>query len=324
MCQWLIDHAQEERVSAVVDKDLLCTLEGKTHEHMLMLMQWVLQLLATQALPSEFSDPEVCALGLSMRAEEVGPRLATLVQIGAFAHEGEIDWSGAAYRPLWEDNYVVALHHPTTGKEVRLPGHVYICNAYELVDNHLDHMARCTLQGSTHTLGDYFTGQDAVNIGKEFWVNAGKTFKRLGEHAKTAKAQLSAPAPARGPAEKARAICEVQAVVADAHTKRKAVATEAGRQKLVEREEEKKRMKKSILAGNERSPLVAQLAPYDPLSGIASEGTSSIASKPLVPSAEGTTPAAAGPSSGVELFGMPSVLEETEDALGGLGSMGAR
>ena len=31
-------------------------------------------------------------------------------------------------------------------------------------------------------------------------------------------------------------------------------------------------------------------------------------------------------SSGVakELFGMPSVLEETEDALGGLGSMGAR
>ena len=32
------------------------------------------------------------------------------------------------------------------------------------------------------------------------------------------------------------------------------------------------------------------------------------------------------PSSGVakELFGMPSGLEETEDALGGLGSMGAR
>ena len=29
MCQWLIDHAEEERVSAVVDKDLLCTLEGK-------------------------------------------------------------------------------------------------------------------------------------------------------------------------------------------------------------------------------------------------------------------------------------------------------
>ena len=204
MCQWLIDYAQEERVSAVINKDLLCALEVKSHENLVMLMQWVLQLLATQALPSEFSNQEVCALGLSMRANEVGSRLAALVQAGAFASKGDIDWSCAADRPVWHNSYVTALVHPVTGTQVQLPPHVYICSAYELVDNHLDHMARCVLQGSTHTLGDYFTGDDADEIGKEFWVNHTKQFKRLGEHAKAAKAQLSAPAPARGPAEKKR------------------------------------------------------------------------------------------------------------------------
>ena len=82
-------------------------------------------------------------MGLNMRAEDVGPRLATLVVHGALRTEGIIDWTSASFKLVWGPNYVIRLQHPVSGVEVTLPGHVCITPDFVLVDNNLDNLARC-------------------------------------------------------------------------------------------------------------------------------------------------------------------------------------
>ena len=82
-----------------------------------------------------------------------------------------------------------------------LPGHVYITPDFVLVDNHLDHLARCVLQGSRELLCDYVE-DFGEQLGKQLLLNASKKFTRLSVHAKEATKRVSAPAPSRGPDEK--------------------------------------------------------------------------------------------------------------------------
>ena len=140
-------------------------------------------------------------MGLNMRAEDMGPRLATPVVHGALNTEGIIDWICASFKLVWGPNYVVRLQHPVGRVEVTLPGHVYITPDFVLVDNHLAHLARCVLQGRRELLCDYVADYDE-QLGKQLWVNASKKFTRLSVHAKEAEKRLSAPAPARGPDDK--------------------------------------------------------------------------------------------------------------------------
>ena len=69
-------------------------------------------------------------------------------------------------------------------------------------------------------------------------VNASKKFTRLSVHAKEANKRVSAPAPSRGPDEQHTCDSGSSAGGGRGYNKRKAEAIEAGKKKLIAREEE--------------------------------------------------------------------------------------
>ena len=65
----------------IVTREVLCALESSSHEFLILLMVWATQMPSTQFLPAEFGDQKICALGLTMRANEVATHLHTHTHI---------------------------------------------------------------------------------------------------------------------------------------------------------------------------------------------------------------------------------------------------
>ena len=189
MLEWLLKHAKAQKVSDVVNQQCLAELESSSHDKIVLLMVWVLQVPPTQALPQECSDKDVCALTLTIRATEVGPRLISLVKADGLMISAQINFGAAAYSFKWVDGSVHTITHTWSGTEVKVPSHVVINEHFLLHDNHLDHEAKFVCGGTSHLMADQFNGAPW----KSLLVNWKKKFLRLTLFAKSAKQQLACP-----------------------------------------------------------------------------------------------------------------------------------
>ena len=276
MLEWLLKHAEAQKVSDVVNQALLAELESSSHDKVVLLMVWVLQVPPTQALPQECSDKDVCALTLTMRATEVGPRLISLVKAGGLMISAQINFGAAAYSFKWVDGNVHTITHTWSGKEVTVPSHVVINEHFQLHDNHLDHEAKFVCGGTSHLMADQFIGAPW----KSLLVNWKKKFLRLTDHAKSAKKQLACTIVGSASAQTKS---ELQQVVNEAAKVRTAAGCAQARLKLKQREEDKKRLRVAqaspSMANSPATPPTST-----PISSIASGSGNGIDASPIADS----------------------------------------
>ena len=231
---WILEHAKQEGVADTVNKQCLVALESSSHEKIILLLVWITQLPSTQSLPMpECHDQKVCSLTLTIRATEMGSRLAMLVKAGGFSVAGELDFAAASYSFIWKNaEYVESVVHTWTQHKVDLPSHVVITQDFDLHDNHLDHEARFTCGGTTHTLANEFNG-----AWKAYLVNFKRRFNRLNDHAKAACKQLAVPEIVP---EHVQQKNDVKKLVQDAEQEKNAERWEAAKHRLLQREDGKK------------------------------------------------------------------------------------
>ena len=276
MLQWLLNHAKVQQVTDVVNQECLAELESSSHDKIVLLMVWVLQVPPTQTLPQECSDKDVCALTLTIRATEVGPRLISLVKAGGLNVSAQINFGAAAYSFKWVDGSVHTITHTWSGTEVQVPSHVVINEHFFLHDNHLDHESKFVCGGTSHLMSDQFIGAPW----KALLVNWKKKFLRLNDHAKSAQKQLACPIVV---SEDDKTQNELQCIVNDAAKGRAAAGVNQARIKLKQREDDKKRLRVA-----QASPCMAHSpatsSTSTPISSIASGSGNGIDASPIADS----------------------------------------
>ena len=174
-----------------------------------------------------------------MRAGEAGDAKKIFLQNGGL-DGGRVDWRLGCFRMNFDDGGRLSSLTHILGAEAKVPAHVVITKAYKLFDNHLAHVARVDLKPNTYTFGDF----DFEGIHTDFrglLPVHGKTFKRFGVIASTARDQMSDLADVRlasvkqekntvmEPALQTRAVDTMQEAHMALHTK----ATKSEKSRLV-------------------------------------------------------------------------------------------
>lgn len=157
--------------------ETLDAIEGRTPDDIKLLFSFDIQCAMTLPFPADCKDPKVASLTFAARAHTVGDRLRTLFDKGGFKQPGRVTFTSACYTLQFDEaNVFVKQVKHIGGETADIPPHVRVTREYNLVDNHLDQMAKVECPPVSYTLASFFAATAAFKVNMQV---PGKRFKLL-------------------------------------------------------------------------------------------------------------------------------------------------
>jgi hypothetical protein len=156
VAQYLMNRARALGVE--LTQTLLNKLEEESVDNLRVLFSFETQTTLTLSFPTPCHDKHIASKTFNSRAAQVGSRLKSFIQAGGISATGALDFSkGGCYELIFDEASArcVGVKH-CTGEEAAVPQHVLITPSFDLVDNHLDHLARVELPPCNYYLMDFF------------------------------------------------------------------------------------------------------------------------------------------------------------------------
>lgn len=141
--QWLatfiLDRAAIERVQ--VSKQMVLAMEKACPQNIPQIFEFLTQIPPKMVFPDSMQKcGTVSAKVFHMRATACGFRLKYLVEQGAFASNGQVNWSKASYRCEWKEDELASVKY-WSGAEGTVPDCVRITKKWTLACNYSDAQA---------------------------------------------------------------------------------------------------------------------------------------------------------------------------------------
>jgi hypothetical protein len=133
--------------------------------------------------PAAANDKLVASKTYNRRADLVGSRVGMLIDNGGIAASGDIDYSSASYKVVFDDKtgLLKSVEH-VFGKVGKIPARLFIDTEYKLKDLHLDGFARFVDGHNTHYLHNFF--DDSLDFKKHIITQDSKKETKLKDIAK--------------------------------------------------------------------------------------------------------------------------------------------
>jgi hypothetical protein len=234
--EYLVKRAVDLNLQKVVNREALKAIGNESIHGIQMLFQFETQTIPQLSFPEVAKDKAVATLMFENRAEAVGHRLNWLVQKGAFAVPGKVNFfSAGCYKLEFAGEILTGVAH-CSGIAGIIPDHLkgFITKKFHLVDNHLDHMAKVELKPSEHYLWKFFLDDAPF---RQKMIQKGKKFRELHKIADNVNIDMEAKRTrfAKVAVQESDEICK------DVGKRAKAQNLEKARLKLVERQEARKK-----------------------------------------------------------------------------------
>lgn len=157
MSEFLVRRARDTGCDQIFNQDTLKRLCDENQQQVDMLFYFETQTVGSMPFPKGLEDPYTAATVFSRRAAQVGERLKDLTRAGGLAQGNRVDFRKGCYELEFEGAWLKSVRHVSSNVKVQsFDEHIRISTRFELVDNHLDHAARVTLNPTSYTLCDLF------------------------------------------------------------------------------------------------------------------------------------------------------------------------
>lgn len=158
---WLASWLLSRHKGSGLTQEILTAIDKRDPDQIMLLVAFETQLSPLVILPKSLSnEADLTSKCLALRGNAMGSRTAQLIQKGAIVR-GHIDFmQGGCYELIFaeEGDDAVSIRH-VSGLEVKVPPHIRITRAFNLLDNHSDAEARVSFDSSLeHNLYKFFIG----------------------------------------------------------------------------------------------------------------------------------------------------------------------
>lgn len=239
MSEYLLARARALGIEAFITKQVLADLEVFCSDAIPTLFFFDTQLAPGCAWPPVLNDKYVASRTVIKRSEEVGNRLAVAVRKGLLSTPKQFDFMKAGcYELLFGENRLQTITH-ISGALAEVPDHIVVTKQFKLEDNHLDHLARVTLPPAKFYLWEFFGAAPFV----QYMCVKGKKFCRLKDLGAAEKEVQKAD-------DLSKKQSEIQVnteVMQKAQEERSNAAMKRARERLLEKAEERKRLRSGNL-----------------------------------------------------------------------------